>query len=156
MSAKRWHNNMSGGYFLYLLVFLTLGIFLIKYLQKCQEEKNTSVKTEHRGTIPQNEEKAELKKLPEQKAIPTEAFEIFQYAMTHHGDTKPDYRGNTVFSNREKNLPLEENGIRLSYKEYDIHPWIKGQNRGPERVVISSKGVGYYTNDHYKTFIKIE
>ncbi len=156
MGTRIRRDWMSGRYFLYLVVFLVAGIFLIKYLQKCQEEKNAPVKTEHTSSSPINNEKNEVAKDQSHRGVPAQAIEIFQYAMTHGGDTKPGYRGNTFFSNREKNLPQKEGGIKLKYKEYDIYPWIKGHNRGPERVVISSKGIGYYTADHYRTFIKIE
>jgi len=156
MSTKRWRDNMSGKYTLYLIVFMILGLLLIKYLQKYKEGNETPVITEQHVTAPENNQNNNTEKEKPQNVIPLEAIEVFQYAMTHGGETKKDYRGNTIFSNRERNLPQTENGVILKYKEYDIHLWIKGQNRGPERVVISSKGTGYYTADHYRTFIKIE
>jgi guanyl-specific ribonuclease Sa len=39
-----------------------------------------------------------------------------------------------------------------TYQEWDIHPCVVGQNRGPDRIVTSSDGKVYFTNDHYKNF----
>lgn len=156
MSALPRKDQMSGKYALYLIVFMLVGILLMKYFQNKQELKHSKSIAEQTTSVPVNNETNSQSKEASNKGIPTEAIEIFQYAMTHGGDTKKDYRGNTPFSNRERNLPQSENGVPLKYKEYDIYPWVRGHNRGPERVVISSKGVGYYTGDHYKTFIKIQ
>lgn len=41
----------------------------------------------------------------------------------------------------------------VNYKEYDINPYIKGQNRGAERIIIGDDGSVWYTNDHYYTFM---
>ena len=54
-------------------------------------------------------------------------------------------------------LPTADaNNNPITYREYDIHPKVKGQNRAAERVVIGSNGKSYYTNDHYKTFTEIK
>ncbi|WP_367865356.1 ribonuclease domain-containing protein [Pedobacter sp. WC2423] len=42
----------------------------------------------------------------------------------------------------------------VAYKEYDVNPKVKGQNRGAERIIIGADGTRYYTGDHYKTFTK--
>ncbi|NMA64906.1 MAG: hypothetical protein GX957_01525 [Clostridiaceae bacterium] len=44
----------------------------------------------------------------------------------------------------------------VNYKEYDVNPYVKGQNRGTERIVTGDDGSVWYTNDHYHTFTKIE
>ena len=44
----------------------------------------------------------------------------------------------------------------MIYKEYDINPFVKGQGRGTERIVIGDDGSAWYTNDHYQTFTQIE
>jgi len=33
---------------------------------------------------------------------------------------------------------------------------IKGQNRGPERIVIGDDGSVWYTSDHYNIFTRIK
>ncbi|WP_442985505.1 ribonuclease domain-containing protein [Serpentinicella sp. ANB-PHB4] len=45
---------------------------------------------------------------------------------------------------------------KTTYREYDVNRYIKGQNRGGERVVIGKDGSAWYTNDHYKTFTRIK
>ncbi|MCV4714119.1 hypothetical protein OFC05_29060, partial [Escherichia coli] len=51
-------------------------------------------------------------------------------------------------------------GNPIKYKEYDVNPYQKGVNRGAERLVRgTSDGKTYhtyYSNDHYRTFVKIE
>jgi guanyl-specific ribonuclease Sa len=41
------------------------------------------------------------------------------------------------------------------YKEY-VHPTPGISGPGPQRIVVGQQGKAYYTNDHYKTFIKIK
>lgn len=55
-----------------------------------------------------------------------------------------------VFHNKAWNLPKN-----TRYKEYDINPYRRWQNRWAERLVIDNKWNSYYTLDHYKSFIKI-
>lgn len=118
------------------------------------EKVKNVIRTERQA---QNPGSAKKSKTNPDAAIPNEAFEIFKYALTHDGQTRPSFRGNTRFGNRERKLPQRNSfGKQITYKEYDIYPWKKGKNRGPERVVIDSEGNGYYTSDHYRTFIKIE
>ena len=47
------------------------------------------------------------------------------------------------------------NGTPITYREYDVHPYTPGVNRGPERLVVGSDGRAYYTGDHYGTFTEI-
>lgn len=44
----------------------------------------------------------------------------------------------------------------VNYKEYDVNPFVKGQSRGTERIVIGDDGSVWYTNDHYHTFTEID
>ncbi|WP_460646382.1 ribonuclease domain-containing protein [Lacrimispora xylanolytica] len=44
----------------------------------------------------------------------------------------------------------------MNYREYDVNPYVKGQNRGAERIVIGDDGSVWYTNDHYSSFTKIQ
>ncbi|MCM3735210.1 hypothetical protein M3215_05090 [Bacillus cytotoxicus] len=39
--------------------------------------------------------------------------------------------------------------------EYVSNPYVKGENRGTQRLVIGKNGKVYYTKDHYKTFVKM-
>ena len=56
--------------------------------------------------------------------------------------------GGDVFSNREGVLP-KKNG--RTYYECDIDTY-KTKSRGAKRIVFSSDGLVYYTEDHYETF----
>ncbi|MGI8444319.1 hemagglutinin repeat-containing protein, partial [Pectobacterium versatile] len=73
------------------------------------------------------------------------------------GGAYPHRNDGTVF----KNLPDRGTGkIGLPsqpigyYKEY-VHPTPNISGPGPQRVIVGQSGEAYYTNDHYKTFIKI-
>ncbi|MEQ9968626.1 hemagglutinin repeat-containing protein [Pectobacterium carotovorum] len=73
------------------------------------------------------------------------------------GGVYPHRNDGTVF----KNLPDRGTGkIGLPsqpigyYKEY-VHPTPNISGPGPQRVIVGQSGEAYYTNDHYKTFIKI-
>ena len=44
----------------------------------------------------------------------------------------------------------------MEYKEYDVNPNVKGQDRGTERIVIGDDDTVWYTNDHYHSFTLIK
>lgn len=70
------------------------------------------------------------------------------------GKALPGCRGNTTFSNdgRGKGQKLPD---KTTYKEYDVNKFVKGVNRGAERIVIGADGTRWHTTDHYKTFTQI-
>jgi ribonuclease T1 len=87
------------------------------------------------------------------KGIPQEAIQTLLYIRKN--DKAPEgYEGGRQFMNRERRLPLKEHDETIYYREWDIYPKVKGQNRGARRLVTSSKKA-YYTADHYRTFEKI-
>ena len=57
-----------------------------------------------------------------------------------------------VFSNREGHLPQKPRGY---YREYTVET-PNADTRGARRIVRGDGGETYYTNDHYRTFVKIE
>jgi len=63
-----------------------------------------------------------------------------------------DYVGGRPFQNRP--MPDATTLPGSGYKEYDVTPYVAGQNRGTNRVVIGN-GKAYYTNDHYDNFTEI-
>ena len=66
------------------------------------------------------------------------------------GEPPAGYVGGRAFHNRERQLPAGR------YREYDVHPRVPGQNRGPERLVVDQiTGRAYYTGDHYRTFVPL-
>ena len=83
-----------------------------------------------------------------QGTIPGFARETLQAIEARHGDPLPGYLGGRSFQNRERKLP------RGRYREYDVHPRVRGKNRGAERIVIEQRsGKAYYTSDHYHSFV---
>jgi len=88
--------------------------------------------------------------------IPDYALETLEIIKTT--DKAPQgYVGGRTFQNREKRLPKKDaSGKKIKYREWDVHPKIKGKNRGAERLVTGSDGSAYFTGDHYSTFEKIE
>jgi guanyl-specific ribonuclease Sa len=46
-------------------------------------------------------------------------------------------------------------GLSLRYTEYDVNPFRKGVNRGPQRLVVGSDGSAYVTADHYLTWFRL-
>ena len=69
------------------------------------------------------------------------------------GSPLPGYKGGRSFGNYEGRLPsVDSSGNPLTYREWDVNPYVKGVNRGGERVVTGSDGSAYYTRDHYDSF----
>lgn len=58
--------------------------------------------------------------------------------------------GGDVFHNREKKLPAKKGRI---WYEADIH--YKGGTRGKDRILFSSDGLIYKTEDHYRTYTRM-
>jgi ribonuclease T1 len=84
------------------------------------------------------------------EGIPRAAFEVLVEIQERDGQPPPGYRGGGAFHNRGRRLPPGR------YREYDIHPWARGRNRGPERIVVERRsGKAYYTADHYDSFISM-
>ena len=82
--------------------------------------------------------------------IPQKAFEVYKYVLNYHAPPA-GYVGGRVWQNREKILPRGGN-----YHEFDVNAKVRGRNRGAERVIVDyDTGKGWYTGDHYRTFISI-
>ena len=87
--------------------------------------------------------------------IPDHVTDTLNKIRNNKGNPPEGYKGGKIYNNNPKN-----GGSKLpegpTYKEYDVHPKIKGVSRGSERLVIGDDGSVWYTNDHYDTFIRIE
>ncbi|MEI8173968.1 MAG: ribonuclease domain-containing protein, partial [Deltaproteobacteria bacterium] len=59
--------------------------------------------------------------------------------------------GGDVFRNRERRLPEKKGRV---WFEADIH--YKGGKRGKDRLIFSNDGLIYKTEDHYRTFSRID
>ena len=71
------------------------------------------------------------------------------------GSPMPGYKGGSVFENAAGRLPgVDGAGNPISYREWDVNPYTKGVDRGPERVVTGSDGSAYFTGDHYDSFLQ--
>lgn len=81
--------------------------------------------------------------------LPVQAQETI--ALIDAGGPFPFRRDDTVFQNRERLLPLHEQGY---YREYTvITPG--SPDRGARRIVAGSEGELYYTDDHYDSFREV-
>lgn len=59
--------------------------------------------------------------------------------------------GGDNFGNYEEILPVEDG---VTYKECDIDT-LGAEKRGAKRIVFSSEGDIYYTEDHYESFVQL-
>jgi ribonuclease T1 len=88
--------------------------------------------------------------------VPTKALKVLKY-VRENGVVMDGYVGGRKFGNYEGLLPKKDAlGRKISYQEWDVNPKIQGKNRGAERLVTSSDGKAYYTNDHYGSFVEVK
>lgn len=81
--------------------------------------------------------------------LPPEARATLQ--LIERGGPFPYRRDGVVFGNRERRLPMKPHGY---YREYTV-PTPGARDRGARRIVAGS-AERYYTDDHYRTFRRIE
>ena len=88
-------------------------------------------------------------------SVPQKARDVLNDVEKNNGAPPPGYKGGRVFNNQPVNggQKLPDN---VTYREYDVNPFVNGQGRGTERIVIGSDGSAWYTNDHYHTFTQIQ
>lgn len=90
-----------------------------------------------------------------QSNVPHYVIDVLE-EVRETGKAPSGYVGGRTFYNREKLLPKkEDDGKKIKYREWDVHPKVKGKNRGAERLVTGSDDNAYYTKDHYRSFTKI-
>ena len=88
--------------------------------------------------------------------VPEKALKVLKY-IRENGVAMSGYVGGRRFGNFEGLLPKKDaSGKRIDYQEWDVNPKIQGKNRGTERLITGSDGKGYYTNDHYGSFLLVE
>ncbi|WP_165437878.1 ribonuclease domain-containing protein [Streptococcus ruminantium] len=89
------------------------------------------------------------------KSVPDYVDNVLKEIRNNKGNPPEGYKGGKIYNNTpkggEQKLPAG-----INYKEYDVHPKIKGVTRGTERVVIGDDGSVWYTDDHYETFMRVE
>lgn len=98
---------------------------------------------------------------------PQNASDTLKYIEEHNGTPPPGFKGGKPYGNDpaqyakpgetpgEKLPDTTSDGKAISYKEYDVNPKVKGQDRGEERLVIGDDGSVYYTDGHYQSFIQV-
>jgi ribonuclease T1 len=81
--------------------------------------------------------------------LPDEARQTL--ALIRSNGPFPYQRDGAVFANRENRLPWQERGY---YREYTVRtPGAK--DRGARRIVAGKGGEFYYSEDHYRSFMRI-
>lgn len=93
------------------------------------------------------------------QTVPRKVMEVLDYVQKN-GRAPEGYEGGRTFRNlgRDGEQTLrnfDDNANTVRYQEWDVNPHVEGKNRGAERLVIGSDGRGYYTSDHYRTFIRV-
>lgn len=89
-------------------------------------------------------------------AVPPEARQVLAHVQAT-GQPLPGYVGGRTFGNFEKRLPMAtDQGKKIRYQEWDIHPKVPGKNRGAERLVTGDDKRAWYTADHYAHFVEIK
>ena len=83
--------------------------------------------------------------------VPAAAVVVYRHVLAT-GKAPAGHVGGRVWHNREHSLPSAGR-----YREFDVHPRVRGRNRGPERVIVDdATRRGWYTADHYRTFHPID
>jgi ribonuclease T1 len=72
--------------------------------------------------------------------------------LIRQGGPFPYQKDGSVFQNRENRLPVERRGY---YREYTV-PTPGRRDRGARRIVAGQGGEYYYSQDHYRTFVRIK
>jgi ribonuclease T1 len=86
----------------------------------------------------------------ELSSLPPEAQRTIQ--LVRSGGPFPFRRDGVIFENRERRLPPHASGY---YREYTV-PTPGRRDRGGRRVVAGAAGELYYSDDHYRSFRRVE
>jgi ribonuclease T1 len=81
--------------------------------------------------------------------LPPEASQTIK--NIERGGSFPYRQDGTVFSNRERRLPIVRYG---TYHEYTV-PTPGSQTRGARRIITAPPSIYYYTGDHYRSFQQV-
>lgn len=82
--------------------------------------------------------------------LPAEAQRTVELVL--RGGPFPYRRDGVIFENREGRLPRR---ARSYYHEYTV-PTPGQRDRGPRRIVVGGNDEFYYSDDHYRSFRRIE
>jgi RHS repeat-associated protein len=90
--------------------------------------------------------------------VPTKAMDTF-LTVQQTGTAPAGFYGGKIF----KNLGLKggqvlprtaADGSAITYREWDVNPFVSHALRGTERIVTGTDGSAYYTSNHYDTFVQ--
>ena len=81
--------------------------------------------------------------------LPEEARQTLE--LIKNNGPFPHRQDGATFGNREKRLPLRAQGY---YREYTVKT-PGARDRGARRIISGNGGEFYYTDDHYKSFMRI-
>lgn len=122
--------------------------------QRSEAQKETKVEFELPVTDPQQivNYLDKYGKLPENFITKREAQDMgWDSRYNYVGEACPGMSiGGDRFGNYEKKLPTKKG---RTWYECDAN--YRGKKRGAERLLFSSDGLYYYTNDHYNTFTQM-
>ena len=90
------------------------------------------------------------------ETVPDKAKEVANQVKDNNGAPPKGYKGGSEYKNQPQNKGDQRLPDDVKYKEYDVNPYVKGQNRGAERIVIGDDGSAWYTKDHYHSFTQIK
>jgi len=88
------------------------------------------------------------------QAFPAEEREAIHDALDRirHGGPFLHAKDGSEFSNREGRLPTRAAGY---YREYTVET-PGATDRGARRIVAGAAGDVYFTDDHYRTFVRLQ
>lgn len=132
---------MTGRHWLRLLALGVLAVVAV----------NGWLSREREAPAPREDRAPTAQRAPAQE-LPVEAYQTLQ--RIQRGGPFTYDRDGSVFQNREGRLPAEPRGY---YREFTV-PTPGSPDRGARRIVTGGDppGVYYYTDDHYRTFRRIE
>lgn len=132
------------------------GLSYFTHTKTVSIEDKYPTEQHHNSTLSSSNVDYNISQKIDAKSVPPYVLETLEYVLEHK-EAPNGYVGGRTFQNRERLLPkTDNNGQKLSYQEWDVHPKEEGKNRGAERLITSSQGEAYYTNDHYRSFTKIK
>ena len=148
-----------------LFVGISFGMFIQDQIfQKkdfFREKENNRIYSSENGSnsnsdFGKNQIKSNKNEKTGEIEVPAKVFKILNY-INEHQSPPNGYVGGRIFKNLEGLLPTtSEQNKKIIYKEWDVNPKVKGINRGPQRLVTNNFGDAYYSDDHYKSFKKIQ
>lgn len=130
-------------------------LFLLLFLIGCSRAQ-PEIRPNQKSDSPSQTGIKPSKSIEKNRGIPKNVLDVLSF-VRDNGCAPENFVGGRTFQNREKRLPkTAPGGRKITYREWDVHPKTPGKNRGPDRLVTGDDGSAWYTDDHYKTFKKLD